>query len=91
MSAMDADFGEMLDTPPAERLRYYALLGRLSPEERARKVAALGHAAREVARAGIRRTRPHATEEEIEIELVAHLYGRDVAARLAPYLTRSRD
>lgn len=86
---MDPQFGEMLDTSPEARARYYELLARMTPVERARKVAALGRAARELARAGIRLRRPQATVSEIELELIGRTYGDDVAARLAPYVLRS--
>jgi hypothetical protein len=83
---MEPDFGEMLDTSPEERARYYALLAGLSLEQRAEKVARLGRAARDLARADIRRRHPEASAVEVEIELVARLYGRSVAAILAPHL-----
>jgi hypothetical protein len=86
---VDPLFGEMLDTPLEARTRYYQMLARLTPEQRARKVAGLGRAARALARAGIRRTRPDAGPSEIEIELVARLYGEAAVRQLAPYL-RSR-
>lgn len=87
---MDARFGEMQNMALEERARYYALVARLTPEERARKVAALGRAAREVARAGIQQLRPQATADEVEVELVARLYGRDVADRLSRHLAGRR-
>ena len=87
---MDARFGEMLDTAPEERAKYYEMIARLTPEERARKVAGLGRAARELARAGIRRSLPDATATEVELELVVRLYGAEVARRLAPRLSSGR-
>lgn len=83
---MDAEFGEMLDTPPEARARYYEMISRLTPEERAKKVVSLSRAARELARAGIRRTRPDATPLEVEIDLVSRLYGADAARLLTPHL-----
>jgi hypothetical protein len=83
---MDPEFGEMLDTSPRERARYYALLAGLSLEQRAAKVAQLGRAARDLARADIRRRHPDASAEQVEVELVARLYGRSVATLLAPRL-----
>lgn len=85
---MNPEFGEMLDTPPESRARYYAMIARLSPAERARKAAGLSRAARDLARAGIRRNRPDATPLEVEIEVVSRLYGADVAALLAPHLAQ---
>ena len=87
---MDARFGEMLDTSLEERSRYYALVARLTPEERARKVTALGRTARELARAGIRQLRPEASADEVELDLVARLYGREVAGRLSRHLVDRR-
>jgi hypothetical protein len=87
---MDPSFGEMLDTAPDARRRYYQMLARLTAAERARKVAALGRAARAIARAGVRRTRPDAGPDEIEIELVARVYGAAAARRLAPFLRARR-
>ena len=83
---MDSQFGEMLDTTPEARATYYELLARLSPEARARKVVALGRAARALARAGIRLQRPDASAGDVERELVVRLYGEDAAAYLTPYL-----
>lgn len=89
---MDDRFGEMLDTPPEERVRYYAMIRSLTPEQRAAKVVRLSRAARDLAREGIRRSRPDARAVEVEIELVSRLYGADVARQLAPRLTAgSRD
>jgi hypothetical protein len=88
---MDARFGEMLDTAPEARTRYFDLLARLTPAERARKVAALGRAARALARAGIRRSQPGASPDTVEIELVARIYGPTVARRLAPFVRAARE
>lgn len=86
---MAAQLGEMLDTSPDERARYFAMLARLTRADRARKVAALSRATRDLARAGIRLSRPDATAAEIELELVARLYGPAIAGKLAPYLAVS--
>jgi hypothetical protein len=80
----------MLDTAPEARRRYYQMLARLTPAERARKVAALGRTARALARAGIRRARPDAAPDEVEIELAARAYGEAAARRLAPFLRTRR-
>ncbi len=81
-----SDFGEMLDATPEERVRYYALLVGLSLDERAAKVARLGRAVRELARTDIRRRHPEASSAQVEVELVARLYGRSIAAILTPRL-----
>ena len=83
---MHAQFGEMLDTSADARARYFDLLARLTPAERARKVVGLSRASRELARAGIRRLRPEAGPGDVELELVVRLYGPAVARRLAPYV-----
>ena len=87
---MDVRFGEMLDTPPEVRAEYYRLIARMTPEARARKVVALGRATRELARAGIRLARPSASSFDIELELIARLYGEVVAQYLAPFLRPPR-
>lgn len=81
----------MLDTPPEERVRYYDMIRRLTPEQRAAKVVSLNRAARELARAGIRQSRPDASAADIEIELVSRLYGPDAARLLGPHLIIARD
>lgn len=83
---MNAEFGEMLDTPPEARASYYEMIARLTPVQRATKAAALSRTTRELARAGIRRGRPDASALDIELELVSRLYGADVARLLAPHL-----
>ncbi len=88
---MDDRFGEMLDMLPEERTRYYEMIRRLTPEQRAAKVVGLSRAARDLARVGIRRARPDAPAAEVEIELVSRLYGVEAARRLAPHLLVSRD
>ena len=85
---MDERFGEMLDTPPGERDRYFNLLAQMTPAERARIVVALGRTARAMARAGIRSSQPDASPQAIELELVTRMYGPAIARRLAPFVTR---
>lgn len=88
---MDDRFGEMLDTPPDARARYYDMIRRLTPEQRAAKVVSLSRAARDLARAGIRQRRPEASAVDVEIELVSRLYGPEAARLLGPHLTGLRD
>jgi len=83
---MDDRFGEMLDTSPDARTRYFELLARLTPAERARKVVALGRTARAFARAGIRRSHPGASPHAVELELLTRMYGPAVARKLAPFI-----
>ncbi len=87
---MDDRFGEMLDTAPDARARYFDGLARLTPAERARRVVSLGRAVRACARAGIRLSRPDASPDAVELELIARLYGPAVARRLAPRLRSVR-
>jgi len=87
---MDERFGEMLDTPPEQRQRYYDLLRALSVADRARKVVGLCRTVRALAVAGIRAAHPDASPEEIRRHLVVRLYGREAAGRLfGPPASRS--
>ena len=88
---MDDQFGEMIDTAPDARAVYFDLLARLTPAERARKVVSLGRSARAMARAGIRQSQPDAAPDDVEVELIARLYGPAVARRLAPLLRAGRE
>jgi hypothetical protein len=81
---MDPEFGEMLDTSPENRRRYYELLRTLTPEQRARKVVGLCRAVRRLALAGIRERHPGATDEEESALLAERLYGTPTAERLFP-------
>lgn len=76
------DFGEMLDTSPENRARYYALLRALTPEQRAAKCASLSQTVRALARDAIRREFPDANARELDVRLAVRLYGRDFAARI---------
>jgi hypothetical protein len=87
---MDDRLGEMLDTSPESRTRYFDLLARLTPVERARKVVSLGRMARALSRAGIRRNQPDASPGAVDLELIARLYGPAVARRLAPFVHAAR-
>lgn len=79
---MGDDFGEMLDTAPAQRARYYALLRALTPEQRARKAAGLSRAVRSLAEADLRARHPGASARDRARMLAERLYGADLAARL---------
>ena len=80
---VDASFGEMLDTSTEVRLRYYAALRQLTPEQRARKAVGLSRAARTLALAGIRQAHPGAGLDEVRIQLALRLYGPDIARRFS--------
>jgi hypothetical protein len=74
--------GEMLDTSPEERRRYYALLRRMSPADRARVLVSLCRRSRQMAEAGIRAMHPGLDGQELSARLTARLYGTSVARRL---------
>lgn len=76
------NLGEMLDTPPAQRERYYAMLRAMTPQQKAEKVVSLSRMTRELALAGLRREDPQASEEQLGRRLAERMYGRDVVARL---------
>ncbi len=78
---MDSSFGEMLDTSPQQRERYYAWLRSLTPQERAREVADLCRAGRALARAGIRAQGGEPALRDVERQLVERIYGSLVAER----------
>lgn len=78
---VDDRFGEMLDTPPEQRRKYYELLRGLSVADRARKVVGLCRTVRVLAVAGIRAAHPDAGPDEIRRHLVLRFYGHE-AARL---------
>jgi hypothetical protein len=82
VATVPSSFGEMLDTPPEARRRYYDLIRRMSVEERARACAEASHAIRQLAEAGIRAAHPEASEDEVRARLTARLYGREVTLRL---------
>ena len=81
MDLVDSSFGEMLDTSPAQRRRYYDWLRSLTPQQRAREVADLCRAGRALARAGIRAQEGKAPPGEVERQLVERIYGAPVAER----------
>jgi hypothetical protein len=54
----------------------------MTVEERARACAEASSTIRKLAEAGIRKTHPDATEDEVRARLTARLYGHAVALRL---------
>ena len=86
---VDERFGEMLDTPPEQRRKYYELIRGLSVADRARKVVGLCRTVRALAVAGIRATHPDAGPEEIRRHLLLRLYGRDATRLFGPAAPRS--
>ena len=81
MTDVNETFGEMLDTTPAQRRRYYDWLRSLTPQERAREVADLCRAGRALARAGIRAQGGEPAPREVERQLVERFFGSLVAGR----------
>ncbi len=79
---VDLNFGEMLDTSPAQRRRYYDLVRALTSEERARKVSSLSRAARGLAEVNILTRHPGASPGQLARLLAERLYGAEIAARL---------
>ncbi|MBI3181726.1 MAG: hypothetical protein HYZ28_06250 [Myxococcales bacterium] len=71
----------MLDTSPEKRARYFALLGELSSEQRAGKVASLSRAMRGLALSDIRERHPGASSWELLVRLSARLYGPELTRR----------
>ena len=77
-------FPLMLDTPPEQRRRYYAMLRRMTPEERGRTAFALTGMVRRMAAASIRSDHPGISEWELRARMAVRLYGREAARRLFP-------
>ena len=77
---MRDDFGEMLDTSPAQRARYYAMIRAMTPEQRAQKINGLCAMVRSLAEAGIRNRDPSASPDQIRRRLAELLYGSETAA-----------
>ena len=71
----------LLADTPAEA-RYLEHLTRLTPQTRAQLMGRLIADGRALARLGLRQRHPEASPEEIEVRLIALLYGPDVASRL---------
>ena len=74
-------FGEMLDTSPAARERYDALLRGLTPAQRAKLVSAATKRMRRMVEAGERMKHPAATDAEISRLVAERLYGDEVPWR----------
>jgi len=79
---MNSSFGEMLDTSPAARERYYAALRAMTPAERGAHTSHLTRMIRAAAAAGVRARNPRATSDEVERRIAELIYGEDVVARV---------
>jgi hypothetical protein len=84
-------FGEMLDTPPEVRKKYYELLRALDVPARARSFESVCRRVRMFAEAGLRRRHPNASDEELRLRLTAQRYGQEVAQRLFGWLPDDLD
>ena len=78
---MNSTFGEMLDTSPANRTRYYAMIRAMTYEQRARMINGLCATVRTLAEAGIRNRDPSASSEQVRRRLAEIIYGPEIAAR----------
>ncbi|MEZ5977270.1 MAG: hypothetical protein R3F34_03530 [Planctomycetota bacterium] len=65
----------------AERL-LFERWSTMRPSEKVQLVGEMSDAIRQMARVGLRRRFPEACAREIELRLVAQLYGRDLVRRL---------
>lgn len=81
MAVVNETFGEMLDTSPAQRRRYYDWLRSLTPRERGLEVDSLSRSVLALACAGIRARDACAGPQEIARQLAERLYGRQIAIR----------
>ena len=72
-------FGEMLDTSPEARRKYYAGLAALTSTQRLAIACAQTRAVRALAEAAIRRDHPDISLQELRARLAVRLYGRSLA------------
>lgn len=84
---MKTSLGFPLDTDPAVQLALYRRLGKLSREERLRRMIQLCAYGRQVMIAGIRKKQPDITEPQILEELAKRLLG-EAAGKLGSCRTR---
>ena len=70
--------GEMLDTSPEAKRRYFARLAQLTPSARLALMRESSRMIRQLAEAAVRRDYPHASPDEVRMRLAVRLYGRDV-------------
>ena len=70
------------DTSEAASNRYFELLRRRTPAERAVILAGLVASVRQLAESGVRAAFPSASDREVKARVAARLYGVEVAERL---------
>ena len=78
------------DTSPEMERVQIEMLRKMSIAERFAMMESWSHFIREVAKQGIRRDNPSASEEEVALMLVARLYGQPLAERIGAELARRR-
>jgi hypothetical protein len=78
----DPRFGEMLDTSPQARRRYFELLRKMTPEQRAKVMSAATRRMRRMVEAGVRLQHPTADDDEVRVRVVIRLYGEEAARRI---------
>lgn len=74
--------GPSTDTSETASNRYFELLRRRTPAERAVILAGLVASVRQLAESGVRSSFPGASEREVKARVAARLYGVEVAGRL---------
>ena len=78
------------DTDPEAAAVQLGMLRRAGPARRLSLALSLSRTVIELARAGLRRRQPRASEEETALRFVALQYGPDIAAGVAARLSRTR-
>jgi hypothetical protein len=79
------------DTSPAIEQIQIELLRKTSPARRLELALSLSQSALELAREGIRKANPNASEEEVGLIFVEVTYGKELADRVRNYLARRRE
>jgi hypothetical protein len=75
--------------PEAERVRI-ELLRKAGSTRRLELGLSFSQDALQLAKRGIRRANPNATEEEVNLTFIEVTYGKDLADRVRVYLTKRR-
>ena len=78
------------DTHPTIEQIQIELLRKIGPARRLELALSLSQSALELAREGIRKANPNASEEEIGLIFVEVTYGKELADRVRNYLARKR-
>ena len=78
------------DTSPEFERVYIDMLRKLSPSKRFAMMASWSEFIVEVAKQGIRRDHPEASEEEVALILLARQHGQPLADKVRAYLARRK-